>query len=114
MSDTAVIYVPVGQLVAGMRVSARPNEPLREVEDIAQLDSTGRSRVTLSDEVEHRNIVEVYEPTAMLEVHLTLNEAVAEYYRLDREEAAALQRGYDLGEQRAHMARLAQSLGWRG
>lgn len=43
-----------------------------------------------------------------------LGTAVAEYYRLERAESAAIQKAYDLGEQRAEAAAKARALGWRG
>jgi hypothetical protein len=43
-----------------------------------------------------------------------LDAAVAEYHRLDREEAAAIQLGIDLGIDRADAAARARELGWRG
>ena len=40
-----------------------------------------------------------------------LEQAFAEFYRLDREEAAAYQRALDLGEQRADAAARVRELG---
>lgn len=111
---TASMHVKASSLKAGMRILARPNEQLREIEDIAILDSEGRLRVTLSDNVDHRMVVETYAADALIEVHLTLDEAVAEFYRLDRAEREAFALGHELSERRADMATLAQSLGWRG
>lgn len=111
--QTAAMYVPTSELKACMRVSVRPNEPLREVLDIVLLNSDGVRRVTFSDPVPGRTISKSFAPTDMHEVHLTFDEVVAEYRRLDREETAAFERGFDLGKQRTKMAALARSLGWR-
>jgi hypothetical protein len=45
---------------------------------------------------------------------ITMDEAIAEYYRLERLESDALQRAYDIGEQRQEAAARARALGWRG
>lgn len=115
---TGMQYVRVPDLKAGMRCSAVVNHPLYEIEDIAILNEEGDRRVTFShppiDGVPGLVTVIRYKPTDLVEVHLTLDEAVAEFHRLERAEADALQRGYDLGAQRSDMAALARSLGWRG
>jgi hypothetical protein len=111
---TASMYVKASSLKAGMRILARPNEQLREIEDIAILDSEGRLRVTLSDNVDHRMVVETYAADALIEVHLTLDEAVSEVHRLAAAEDRAYRESPTLGDQRVAMYRLAQSIGWQG
>lgn len=111
--QTAKMYVPTSELKACMRVSVRPNEPLREVLDVMLLTSDGVRRVTFSDPVPGRTISKSFAATELHEVHLTLDEVVAEHNRLSREETAAFERGLDLGKQRTKMAALARSLGRR-
>lgn len=114
MSKTVSLYLRAPDLKAGMKCSVVVNEPLYEVEDNMTLDSDGNVRLTFS--ADHINGVSIkrFKSTDLVEVHLTLDEAVAEYHRLNRAEQEAFGRAYELGEQRAQMAGLARSLGWRG
>lgn len=113
MSKTVSLYYLAPNLKAGMKCSVVVNEPLYEVEDNMLLES-GNVRLTFS--ADHVNGVSIkrFKATDLVEVHLTLDEAVAEFHRLSTAEAVAFARAYELGEQRAQMAGLARSLGWRG
>lgn len=121
MSDTAVVYILAGDLKAGMRCSPVVNEPLYVVEDVAVIE-TGAVRITLErpDSVWRRvqdprfAKVLIYQATDKMEVHLTLDEAIAEFRRLERLESDAMQLSLDYGSKRWDMAQVAQSLGWRG
>ena len=110
---TDAMYIAAPQLEVGMLVSPFVNEPLCVIEDIAPLDGDGDLRITLSQPGRGTRAVR-YRETDLMEVHVELDEAVAEFHRLSAAETEALDKAYAIGLRRADMARLARSLGWRG
>lgn len=118
--ETAPMLVRAADITANMRCSIVVNDPLYEVDDVAIVNSDGDVRITFS--YHHPNMPEgkawrsvmTFKADDKIEVHLTLDEAVAAFYRLERLEAQVMQSAIDLGVLRADMARLAESLGWKG
>jgi hypothetical protein len=116
MSDeTASVVMPVSDLHAGMKCSIVVNDPLYEVEDIVTVNAEGDVQITFSvPGVVKSQAIMRFKVTDKVEVHFTKEQAIIEFYRLDRAERDAFGVAHELGMKRQDMAGVAHSLGWRG
>lgn len=111
--QTAILYTESGHLKAGMRVSALPNEPLWEVEDIVMVDSDGNIEVRFSAPDGSRP-VKRYKVSDKHERHLTLEEASAEYLELLTQQQEFYALSVTLGQRATEVAGVILRLVGRG